>query len=130
MLVPAFHQNSLEWIVRGEVDISAGAAVTATRGTGCSCAKTATGTYTVTVTQCNLTLVETVSEMVCFARTAPATALGCRVNSVVQNADLSLTIVLKTIANPTSGADTDTTGATTLSFSIVLRGTKPGNVTP
>lgn len=130
MLVPAFHQCSNEWVIRGQVDISAGAAVTATRGTGMSTTHPAAGTYTVTVAQCNLTLIEVVSAMACFSGTVPATALGVRVNTVVQNADLSLTIGLKTMANATTGADTDTTAATTLNFQVVLRGSNPGNVNP
>lgn len=130
MLVPAVHTTSNEVVVRGEIDVSAAAAVSAVRGTGVSATHPAAGTYTVTVTQVNKTLTNLISEAAGFARSVPATALGVRINSVVQNADLSLTISIKTMANATTGADTDTTAATTIWFQVVFQGTNPGDIAP
>lgn len=113
------HRLELE----GEIDLSAVAAVTAHRGTG-TAAKTAAGTYTVTIPAAiadGLPLVETLKRDVQFAGTVPATATGCRISSVAKNAAGDLVITFKTSASPTTGADTDTTAATSLSYSVVFR---------
>lgn len=125
------NENEGEWHIRGEIDLTSAAAVSTIRGSNQVAAKTATGTYTVTVkgTQA-LKLVETLDERVVFARTVPATALGCRISSVANGTGVNsddIVITIKTMALPTSGADTDTTAATTLSFQVVIRTIKMGN---
>lgn len=125
------NENEGEWHIRGEIDLSAAAAVLANRGSNQVVAKTATGTYTVTVkgTQA-LKLVEILDRRVVFNGTVPATALGCRISSVANGSGVNsddVVITLKTMASPTSGADTDTTAATTLSFQVVIRTIKMGN---
>lgn len=115
--------NECEWVLRGEVDLSAGAAVTATRGSNYTTTKTGTGVYTVVLKDSQaLQLVEILHAIANFSRTAPATALGVRVTSVAQNATSGdITITLTTTALPTSGAATDTTAATTVDFQVVIR---------
>lgn len=125
-----YTQNEGEWSIRGQIDLSAAAAVTANRGTNQVAAKTATGTYTVTVKgTANLKLVEMLDQRVAFANGAPVTALGCRISSVTQTAgtdDIVITIKT-TLTAGGSGADTDVTGATTLSYEVVIRIAKMGN---
>lgn len=125
----AYVQNEFEWQIRGQIDLNASAAVIANRGTNQTAAKTAVGTYTVVVKGNEaLKLVEILQTQANFAYTAPATALGVRIASVVQSSTTDdITITFKTSANPTSGADTDTTAATTISFVVVLRVGKMGN---
>lgn len=116
--------NEHRFEMEGEIDLSAAAAVTAYRGLG-TAAKTAVGTYTVTIPGAigqGLMVVELLKRAITFAGTVPAAATGCRIVSVVQSAsDGSIVITIKTSASPTTGADTDTTAATTLSFSVVWR---------
>lgn len=120
--------NEYEWTIRGQIDLSAGAAVLATRGSNCTAVKSATGTYTVTVKgTANLRLVEMLEQTSSFANGVPVTALGTRVSSVAQVAGTDdITIVVKTSATG-GGADTDVTGATTLNFKAVIRVGKMGN---
>lgn len=122
-------QNEFEWHIRGQVDLDSSAAVTANRGTGQTAAKTATGTYTVTVKGSQaLKLVEILDQRVNFANTVPASATGCRISSITQSATSDdVVITIKTMASPNTGADTDTSAATTLSFQVVLRVGKMGN---
>ena len=122
-------QNEYEWVIRGELDITAGAAVSAIRGTNMTATKNGTGTYDIVVKGTSaLKLVELLGRNVGFAGTVPATATGCRVSSVTQNSSTDdITITLKTSLNPSTGADTDTTAATTLSFQVVIRVGKMGN---
>lgn len=123
----AVFNNECEYIIRGQLDLSAGAAITATRGTNLTATKSATGTYTVTLKGVNaIRLVEMLDQSVNFANGVPVTALGCRVSSVTQTAGTDdIVIVIKTTATG-GGADTDVTGATTLSFTIVIRTCKMG----
>lgn len=115
--------NEFEWVLRGEFDLSAAAAVTATRGTNFTTTKTGTGTYTVVLKNAQaLQLVEILSREANFSGTFPATATGVTVTTVTQNAtsgDITITIV--TTSGPTTGAATDTTAATTVDFGVVLR---------
>lgn len=123
--------NEHRWEIEGQIDLSAAAAVTAFRGSAMTAAKTATGTYTVTIAGSEaLKLVEILDSSVDFTGTVPATATGCRISSVTQSssgvANEPIVITIKTMASPTTGADTDTTAATTLTFRVVLRVGKMG----
>lgn len=116
-------QNEYEWHVRGQIDLSAAAAVTANRGTNQVAAKTAAGTYTVTIKgNHGLKLVELLDARANFCLGAAAGALGVRVQSVTQTSGTDdIVITLKTTAQATSGADTDVSGAVTVSFQVVMR---------
>lgn len=114
--------------IEGQIDLSAGAAVTASRVSGATVAKSATGTYTVTFpASMGLNIVELLDARSNFSGTVPATATGTRVSTVALNAAGDLVITLKTMASPNTGADTDTTAATTLNFRVVIRVNKMGN---
>lgn len=121
-----WNEHRLE--IEGEIDLTAGAAVSASRGTGMTVSKSATGTYTVVLSGSKaIKLVEVLSRQVNFSGTVPATATGCRISSITQDSNTdAITITIKTSASPTTGADTDTTAATTLSFRVVLRVGKMG----
>lgn len=127
MQVFSIIHNACEYTIRGQIDLSAGAAVTANRGDDQTVSKTATGTYTVTVKGVKaIRLVEVLDQRVNFANGVPVTALGCRISSVTQTAGTDdLVIVIKTSATG-GGADTDVTGATTLSYEVTLRNCKMG----
>ncbi len=120
--------NAGEYVIRGQVDLSAGAAVVATRGDNLVTVKAATGSYNVTMKGVNaVRLVEILDGRANFMGTVPATALGVRVNTVTQTAGTDDVVInLRTMALPTSGADTDTTAATTVSFQVVIRTLKMG----
>lgn len=124
----AVFNNYGEWIIRGQIDLSAAAAVNATRGDNLTTVKTNTGEYTVTLKgTANLKLVETLGQDVHFCNGVPVTALGCRVSSVTQTSGTDdIVIIIKTSATG-GGADTNVTGATTLSFTVVIRVAKLGN---
>lgn len=121
--------NEHRYEIEGQIDLSAAAAVTAVRGTGLSAVKTATGTYTVTLTGPSaLKLVEVLDQHSNFCNGVPVTALGTRVSAITQSSTDTndpITIVIKTSATG-GGADTDVTGATTISFRCVLRVGKMG----
>lgn len=122
-------QNEFEWVIRGEIDLAV-AAVTANRGSNQVAARTGVGTYTVTIKgNHGLKLVEILERQVSWQGAVPTTALGCRISSVVQTAGTDdIVITIKTMANPTSGADTDNTVTSpTLSYKVVLRVGKMGN---
>lgn len=118
------YSNEHRYEIEGQIDLSAGAAVTATRGTGLSAVKSATGTYTVTLAgPAAIKLVEILHASSNFSNGVPTTALGSRVSSITQTSnDTSdpIVIVVKTSATA-GGADTDVTAATTLNFRVVLR---------
>lgn len=122
-------QNEFEWQIRGQADISAAAAVTAYRGTNQVVTKTAVGTYTVVVKGNEaLKLVELLNEQAWFSSTVPAGATGVRVASVVQSSTTDdITITLKTMASPNTGADTDLSAATKINWDVVIRVGKMGN---
>lgn len=123
------YTNERRLEIEGQIDLSAAAAVSAGRGTGFTFTKTAAGTYTAVLAGAFVAgkLVEILDESANFANTVPATALGVRISSIAQDSTTdAITITLKTSALPTSGADTDTTAATTLSFRCVLRVGKMG----
>lgn len=123
-------ENEAEWSIKGQIDLDTDASVLANRGSNQTVEKTATGEYTVTIKgTANLKLVEMLNERCNFSRATPATAKGCRVDDVSQDTSTDdVTIVLKTTANAEgSGADTDTTGAITLNYEVVIRTAKMGN---
>lgn len=119
----AIFQNEFEWHVRGSIDLSAAAAVTAIRGTNMTATKTGTGAYSVVIKgNSALKLYEVISSHAEYSgANAPATALGVRVVSVTQAATDDITIVLNTTALPTSGAATDGTAAVTVNFEVIIR---------
>ncbi len=121
--ITAVNQNACEWQIKGELDISAAAAVVALRGDNMTPLKTATGTYTVTIKNAGaLQLVQLLNRHANYTATVPATALGVRVSTVTQNATSGdIVITLVTTALPTSGAATDGTAATTIAFQVVIR---------
>ena len=125
----SIYQNEWRWVIEGEIDLSAAAAVSAGRGTDMTFTKTATGTYTAVIKGSKgLKLVEILDRRVTFNGTVPAAATGCRISGVTQDTSTDdITITIKTMASPTTGADTDTTAATTLSFKVVLRTGKMGS---
>ena len=54
--------------------------------------------------------------------TRPATALGVCMDTVTQSTTTGdITIIITTLANPTSGAATDGTAAVTVSFGLTIR---------
>lgn len=121
--------NERRMEIEGQIDLSAAAAVSAGRGTGMTFTKTAAGTYTAVIAGAFFAgkLVEILDSSANFSGTVPATALGVRVSSITQDANTdAVTITLKTSAQATTGADTDTTAATTISFRCVLRVGKMG----
>lgn len=122
------YQNEHRWEIEGQIDLSAAAAVSASRITGATVSKTAVGTYTVVLSGSKaLKLVEILDQRVNFANGVPAGATGCRISSIAQDSNTdAVTITIKTMASPTTGADTDTTAATTLSFKVTLRVGKMG----
>lgn len=124
----AVFQNEGSWRIEGQIDLSAAAAVTAGRGTDMTFTKTATGTYTAVIKGSKgMKLVEVLDSAVNFSGTVPATAVGCRVSGVAQSSSTDdITITIKTMDGVTTGADTDTTAATTLSFRVVIRTVKMG----
>jgi hypothetical protein len=116
--------NACTWTIGGELDLSAGAAVVASRGDNITFTKTGTGQYTgVLKNSGNLQLVELLGREANFAgSTRPATALGCCLDTVTQNATTGdISIVITTLANPTSGAATDGSAAVTIAFTTVIR---------
>lgn len=130
MNITTVFQNDHRWQIEGEFDLSAAAAVTAVRGDGMTVTKSATGTYTVVISGVKaLKMYEVLNRGVNYFGTAPATALGVRVHSLVQatNGTDDITLVLKTTALPTSGADTDGTAAVGVAFRLVLRKQRMGN---
>lgn len=122
--------SACEYAIRGEIDLSAAAAVTATRGDDMTSVKNGgAGSYSVTIKgNKGLMLVETLKRHAEFTGgTMPATALGCKVTTVTQTAGTNdIVINITTMANPTSGAATDGTAAVTVSFEVVLRHCKMG----
>ena len=121
--------NACTWTIGGELDVSAGAAVSALRGDNMTAVKTGTGQYTITLKNSgNMQLVELLGREANFAgATRPATALGVCLDTVTQNATTGdIAIVITTLANPTSGAATDGTAAVTIAFSTVIRTCKMG----
>lgn len=127
-----FFNNEGQWDIEGQIDLSAAAAVVASRGSNATVTKTATGTYTVVLPgSLGILMFEILNATTFYSGTVPAAALGNRVASVVQSAaDGSITITLKTSAAATSGADTDTTAATTLNYRVALRIQRIGNPFP
>lgn len=123
--VAIFH-NACEYQIRGEFDLSAAAAVTATRGDDMTVVKTGVGAYTVTIKGVKaIKLVELLGRQAEFTGTVPATALGVRIATVTQSAGTDdIVITINTTANPTSGANTDTTAATTVAFEVTIRNCK------
>lgn len=125
MTLATVFNNEFEWVLRGEVDLNASAAVTAVRGTNFTVVKTGTGTYTVTLKNTSaLQIVEILHRDANFSGSSlPATATGVTLTTVTQNlpntSDVVITLV--TTANPTTGAATDTTAACTIDFEAVLR---------
>lgn len=116
--------NACTWIIQGEVDLSAAAAVVAQRGDNLTFTKTGTGTYTCVYKNTgNLQLVKILNRVANFTgANAPATALGTAVTTVVQNATTGdITITFVTTALPTSGANTDGTVAVTVSVYAALQ---------
>lgn len=121
--------NACEYAVRGEVDLSAAAAVTATRGDDMTLVKTGVGTYTATIKgNKGIMLIETLKRYANFTGgTMPATALGCKVTTVTQTAGTNdIVINITTMASATSGAATDGTAAVTIAFEVVIRHCKMG----
>jgi hypothetical protein len=116
--------NLFTWVVQGELDISAGAAVVAIRGDNLSATKTGTGQYTVVLKNSGaLQLVQLLGRDANFTgATRPATALGCCLDTVTQNATTGdISFVITTLALPTSGAATDGTAAVTIAFGAIIR---------
>lgn len=116
--------NACTWTVQGELDLSAAAAVVAIRGDNLSATKTGTGQYTVVLKNSGaLQVVELLGREANFtSATRPATALGCALDTVTQNATTGdISLVITTLANPTSGAATDGTAAVTIAFGTVIR---------
>lgn len=123
--ITQINQNEFEWQIRGEFDLTSAAAVIAgsVRGTGMTVVKGATGRYDVTVKgTAALRLVRILNRRANFTATSPATATGVQITTVTQNAGTDdIVITIFTTANPTTGAATDTTAATTISFEVVLQ---------
>jgi hypothetical protein len=118
------YNNVFTWRIEGELDLTAGAAVSAIRGDNLSAAKTGTGQYTITLKNSGaLQLVELLDREANFSgATRPATALGVCMDAVTQSTTTGdITIVLTTLALPTSGAATDGTAAVTISFGLTIR---------
>lgn len=116
--------NECTWTISGELDVSAAAAVVAIRGSNLSVTKTGTGQYTIVLKNAGaLQLVELLGREANFTgATRPATALGCCLDTVTQSATTGdITLILTTLALPTSGAATDGTAAVTIAFAVVVR---------
>lgn len=116
--------NACTWVVQGELDLSAAAAVVAIRGDNLTATKTGTGAYSVVLKNSGaLQVVELLGRDANFTgATRPATALGCCLDSVTQNATTGdITFVITTLALPTSGAATDGTAAVTVAFGAIIR---------
>ncbi len=125
------NNNYGEFKITGEVDLASGTTgVTAVRGDNMTASRTGVGTIVVVLNGSSaIKFIETLNRQVQFSgSTAPTTALGCRVHSVVQDANTqAISITLKTTATAGgSGADTDGGSAVTLSFDISLRIMKMG----
>lgn len=116
--------NVFTWRIEGELDLSAGAAVVAIRGDNMVAVKTATGQYTVTIKNSGaLQVVELLNREASFTGTGrPVTALGVTLDTVIQNATTGdIAILITTLANATSGANTDGTAAVSISFGTTIR---------
>lgn len=116
--------NACTWTVQGELDLSAAAAVVAIRGDNMTVTKTGTGQYTVVLKNSgNLQIVELLGREANFTgATRPATALGVSLDTVTQSTTTGdITIILTTLALPTSGAATDGTAAVSIAFGAVIR---------
>lgn len=125
------NNNYGEYVITGEVDMGTGVnGPSAIRGDNMTVARGGVGTVTITLKGAqNIKLIETLQRNVNFAgSSAPTLALGCRVHSVVQNANTDdIVITLKTTATSGgSGADTDGGTAVTLSFYVSFRFMKMG----
>ena len=125
----AVYNNEGSWVIQGELDVTAGAAVSAIRGSNLSAVKGTAGQYLITLKNSGaLQLVELLNREANFAgATRPATALGVCLDTVVQNATTGdILITVTTLASATSGAATDGTAAVTISFGVVIRYIKLG----
>jgi hypothetical protein len=130
------NNNYGEYVITGEVDVASGTTgPTAVRGDNMTVARGGVGTITVTLKGAqNVRINELLQRNVNFCgSTAPTTALGCRVHSVVQTTGTGgagnddIVITLKTTATAGgSGADTDGGSAVTLSFYVSFRFMKMG----
>lgn len=123
-VITSVNSNECTWVVQGELDLSAAAAVVAIRGSNLTATKTGTGQYTIVLKNAgSLQLVELLGREANFtSATRPATALGCALDTVTQSTTTGdITLILTTLANPTSGAATDGTAAVTIAFGCVIR---------
>lgn len=119
-------QNYSEWQIRGEFDITTGAAVTGSpRGDGLTVTKTATGTYVVRVKGAQgLRASQVLRKWADIVGATYGTALFARVSAVAHdtgnNSDDVLITIITSVAKGGAAAD-NTTTAESIGFDVVVR---------
>lgn len=125
MNATSIFQNEHRWVIEGQVDLSAAAAVGDSRGTNMVWARTAVGTYTCTVKGTTATRMYEALKASAFLSDAAtlAGALEARISGIAQATDGTDDVVITVLTCNETGAAADTTAAVTLNIDVVLRTT-------
>jgi hypothetical protein len=127
MNVTSRNQNEHKWEIEMEADLNGSAAVTATRGTNVTCTKSSTATYTFVIKGNTALKLYEVLHRSTDVNGTPATITRAIVTSITQATDGSddITVVVKT--TNAAFTETATTGACTLSVTLIARVGRMGN---